>query len=162
MQRIKKIILIIGLIVALLCVGYKNRDNTVDYQDGEILDIEQNEQMIYDDFSISIMDIDSLLQNKVIGVVYFGRDTCSFCLAFNSILRKEYTESKNVTIYKFDTDYWRENDKFQTVLDKYDITNIPALIRIHQDNTFEKYLPDEDDDDIEVEKSLLLFLEDKK
>lgn len=36
-------------------------------------------------------------------------------------------------IYKFDTDFWREDEKFQNVLEEYNINSIPTLIKIDSD-----------------------------
>ena len=89
-----------------------------------------------DDFSVPIESIDSLLNNQILGFVYFGRDTCPMCLQFNKALAIEVKKIPGVIIYKFDTDRWRENEKFQKVLDKYDIKNIPCLIRITNSHSF--------------------------
>lgn len=58
----------------------------------------------FDDFSIQIEDIRELLNDEVIGIVYFGHDTCPFCLTLNSIIKTELDFAENVQIYKFDTD----------------------------------------------------------
>lgn len=131
----------------------------IDVNDFKInTETKQNEQTVYDDFSIKIDDINLLLCDKVSGVIYFGRDTCSFCLAFNTILQNAYTNAKDIVVYKFDTDFWREDTNCQTVLEKYDIKSVPALIRINQDKSYESFVPDEKADDAEVQESLQSFL----
>lgn len=115
-------------------------------------------ETVFDDFSIQIENIEDLLDDKVIGVVYFGRDTCPFCLTLNGILKAELDSIENIQIYKFDTDTWREDDRFQEVLDKYMITSIPALIRISADMTVEQFIPDENMNNEEVLMLLEQFL----
>ena len=115
-------------------------------------------ETVFDDFSIQIENIEDLLDDKVIGVVYFGRDTCPFCLTLNGILKAELDSIENIQIYKFDTDTWREDNRFQEVLDKYMITSIPALIRINADLTVEQFIPDESESNEEVNNSLHQFL----
>lgn len=115
-------------------------------------------ETVFDDFSIQIENIEDLLDDKVIGVVYFGRDTCPFCLTLNGILKAELDSIENIQIYKFDTDTWREDDRFQEVLDKYRITSIPALIRINADLKVEQFVPDENMNDEEVLMLLKQFL----
>lgn len=115
-------------------------------------------ETVFDDFSIQIEDIEDLLNDEVIGVVYFGRDTCPFCLTLNGILKKEMDAMEDICIYKFDTDVWREDERFQKVLDKYMIDSIPALIRINADLTFERFVPEETESNEEVQQSLRMFL----
>lgn len=113
---------------------------------------------VYDDFSIQISEIGQLLNGEITGIIYFGRDTCSFCLAFNSFLGAEYERIENLKIYKFDTDIWRENSEYQAVLDRYGIKSVPALIKIDQNGTFVTFVPDETANDEEVQQSLQSFL----
>lgn len=115
-------------------------------------------ETVPDDFSIPIEDIEDLLDDKIIGVIYFGRDTCSFCLTLNGILKSELEAHEEIQIYKFNTDVWREDDRFQEVLDKYMITSIPALIRINEDQSVEQFIPDETASNEEAQQSLHNFL----
>lgn len=116
-------------------------------------------ETIPDDFSIQIENIEDLLDDKVLGVIYFGRDTCPYCLTLNAILKSEIDSNEGIQIYKFDTDVWREDKRFQVVLDKYMIQSIPALIRINVDLTVEHFIPDETERDEEVHNCLRIFLE---
>lgn len=113
---------------------------------------------VYDDFSVQVSEINQLLDGEITGIVYFGRDTCSFCLAFNSLLKEEYKCVENLIIYKFDTDIWRENPEYQTALNQYGIESVPALIRINQNGTFVAFIPDEKANDKEVQQALQSFL----
>lgn len=90
-----------------------------------------------DDFSIQIDDISLLLDKEVIGIVYFGRDSCPNCAVFNDALRLILDELPDLKIYKFDTDFWRENIQYNEVLDLYGIDQVPMLIYISEDKTIQ-------------------------
>lgn len=146
-------------VLIMLCTecGTLHRGDNADSSTGNSLDISDLET-VPDDFSVQIEDIDDLLNNKIIGVIYFGRDTCPFCLALNGMLKSELESMGNVWIYKFDTDTWRGNDQYQEVLDKYTIQSIPTLIRINADLTVERFVPDETASNDDVLQELSLFL----
>lgn len=82
----------------------------------------------YDDFSQQITDIDDLSENRITGVIYFGRDTCQNCLQVNSIL-KDLVAKHGYSIYKFDTDEWRSKEDYEYILEKYQINSIPIIIK---------------------------------
>lgn len=115
-------------------------------------------ETVSDDFSVKIEDIDDLLDDKIIGIIYFGRDTCPFCLTLNGLLKEEIEANKNIQIYKFDTDVWREDERFQEILDKYMVQSIPALIRVNEDLTVDQFVLDESQSNEEVLQSLKFFL----
>ena len=78
-----------------------------------------------------------LLDKEVIGIVYFGRDSCPNCAVFNDALRLILDELPDLKIYKFDTDFWRENIQYNEVLDLYGIDQVPMLIYISEDKTIQ-------------------------
>lgn len=89
---------------------------------------------------IKIIDINDLINDKIEGLIYFGRDTCPVCNKFNEeFLNKELAENNNLIIYEFNTDYWRDNENFQKILNKYNITKIPTLIKITSDTSYNKF-----------------------
>ncbi|MGL4760040.1 MAG: thioredoxin family protein [Sarcina sp.] len=118
------------LLTVFLLVMYKNNTSLITNKDS------LNE--VSDYFTSPIKDITTLLNDEINGYVYFGRDTCEVCLHFNSYLEKEFKKNQDLMIYKFDTEYWRPNDNFQKILNKYNITTIPSLIKISTDNHFSK------------------------
>lgn len=69
--------------------------------------------------------------------IYFGRDTCPICQIYKPNLISVLSE-KNMQIYYFDTDYWREKEGFDEILNHYKIDGIPNLIYIKKDGTFDK------------------------
>ena len=89
-----------------------------------------------DDFSIIIDDLDLLIKDELKGIIYFGRDTCPNCLAFNVILNNIVENTYDLIIHKFDTDKWRNHENFQEILNKYNVSNIPSLISINDDGTY--------------------------
>lgn len=114
-----------------------------------------NDKEVYDSFTNKITDINQLINSELSGYVYFGRDTCPNCLQFNEFLKKEYIENEDLLIYKFDTDYWRNDENFTTVLDKYKISSIPTLILINKDKSYEIL---EFNNENDIESTLHYFL----
>lgn len=102
----------------------------------QIDDSQTTEEIIYDDFSIQIDDINKLLNNEIDGFIFFGRDTCPFCLNLNKFIKEEFENNEDLVVNKFDTDTWRKNENFQSVLDKYGVKKIPVLIKINADKTY--------------------------
>lgn len=90
-----------------------------------------------DDFSVQIDDISLLLDQEITGIVYFGRDSCPECAVFNDALRLILTELPDLKIYKFDTDYWREDIQYHEVLELYGVDRVPMLIYIAEDKTIQ-------------------------
>lgn len=132
-------IFIFGLIILNIYLFVKNISGSGVTQNAILA--EASEDFIYDDFSQKIENINELVNNEITGLVYVGRDTCINCLKFNEILREETNTNPSIKIYKFDTDFWREDDMFQYVLDKYEITQIPVLLKINE-TTYEKFVID--------------------
>ena len=97
------------------------------------------DEIVYADFIPHIKDIDLLLNGDFSGYLYIGRDTCTFCLEFNRYLREIYIYSEKLLIYFFDTDFWREDDNFNLLLEKYNVDSVPTLLNISYDGTFETF-----------------------
>lgn len=108
-----------------------------------------DEQIVYDDFSIKIHDLALITDENYSGYIYFGRDTCPFCLEFNKILKQELKDNSQLTIYKFDTDEWRETEDFQIILDKYEIEGIPALVKVETDKKLKTFSPEENETNLQ-------------
>lgn len=106
--------------------------NSMNYSEDEI-------DAAYLKFEID--NIEKLLSGDFYGIVYFMRNNCPACVKFNEILELEYTENGEFIIYKFDTNYWRENESFQKTLDQYNVTTVPHLIKIENDGSFVAFEP---------------------
>ncbi len=139
----KRILIMFGiffcLLTSVLCTNtiyQKHANNSAPNIEGQI-----------DDFSQPITDIDTLIAGTINGYIYFGRDTCPICKQFNVALSTEYKSNPNLVIYKFDTDYWRDNQKFQQVLDQYTIRNVPCLIK-KENSTIQVFGADDTDESI--------------
>ncbi len=105
---------------------------------GNPLSRETEVSSVNDDFSEQITDINQLIHGEVSGFVYFGSDTSPNCLAFNAALKK--VKTKDITIYKFDTDFWRQDEQFQKALDTYNVETMPVLLKIESNTQYEKFM----------------------
>ena len=119
----KNIKIILIVVLSLLCVSCQQKNT-------------QEQTLTVDDFSIIIDDLDLLIKDELKGIIYFGRDTCQNCLAFNVILNNIVENTDDLIIHKFDTDKWRNHENFQEILNKYNVSNIPSLISINDDGTY--------------------------
>lgn len=132
-QRIKVIYIVV--IVAALLITFANFYYQFDKHSYSKPTIMKEDFVLQeDDFSTPINDISALVNNEISGVIYFGRDTCPECLTLNIILHELCEENSEITIHKFDTDYWRDNDQFDEVLEKYGVKSIPLLVKVDGDN----------------------------
>lgn len=62
--------------------------------------------------------------------IYFGRPTCTECIAFENVLQ-EYLVGKKITIHYYNTQYWKDEDQnYEHVLALYDIQYVPLLVKI--------------------------------
>lgn len=77
----------------------------------------------------------------ILNIYLFVKNISGSGVTQNAILREETNTNPSIKIYKFDTDFWREDDMFQYVLDKYEITQIPVLLKINE-TTYEKFVID--------------------
>lgn len=151
------VLLSIGLTLTLVIetrgasiVNNKNKENE--------LTLKIDNKVVYDNFTTKITDINQLIDKNINGYIYFGRDTCPKCLDFNNILEKEYSINKDLLIYKFDTDYWRKDKNFKNVLEQYNISSVPILIKF-KDGQIKKTLDiDFDKKNVEeIQKELSSF-----
>ncbi|MCL2840472.1 MAG: hypothetical protein FWE05_06825 [Defluviitaleaceae bacterium] len=93
------------------------------------------------DFLPRIEDINILLNGEFEGFLYVGRDTCHVCLVFNVYLYEIYSSANELSIYFFDTDYWREHEYFNVVLERFHTSNVPALVHMIDEDSFYTFLP---------------------
>lgn len=68
------------------------------------------------------------------GYVYFGRHTCENCMDFEPLL-ESVAKEENVQVYYFNLINFRAQagiteEQIQKVLDKYNVTSIPCLLKI--------------------------------
>lgn len=152
-KQVKCVFGLIGIVMILLLL-YEYREN----KNSKILsEVTINKQI--DDFSIEINDIQGFLDGEIIGIVYFGRDTCDFCTVFNSILAECYKYVKNLKIYKFDTDKWRNDERYDSIIEKYNVKQVPTLVKISENKEICIFSTEKDTDE-EIKKELLEFLND--
>lgn len=151
----KKHIILLLLILLIITSIFVSKTITKTYY---VNKEEQNVEEVNDYFTTKINDINKLINDEITGYVYFGRDTCRVCLYLNTFLEKEYNENSDLLIYKFDTDYWRDNENFQNVLDKYSVSTVPTLIKINKDKTYEaKKFDGENEEEMQLELHEFLY-----
>lgn len=125
LKILKKIYIIFILIIFILIifilnlfVFFKNK-----YETTQLIKLESIEETIR-------------LKSEL-SVVYFGRETCPFCNDFIKKINNYLSLNRN-KIYYFDTDKFRNNDKFKYVLDLYEVSEVPDLVKLNN-GMIEKY-----------------------
>jgi len=134
---------------------------------GEEISLDSNGDITNDTFNkvVKIKNVDEFLAIDT-GYIHFGRESCSSCRAFMPIL-SEIANQKNITVYYFDTGYFRENallteDELQTFFSEYQVISVPIVIEIRDGQTNDTYVPmfNEERDNTDVVKSTLIdFIE---
>lgn len=69
-------------------------------------------------------------------VIYFG-SSCPFCKNFEKKINSYLSLNEN-KVYYFDTDKFRNDDKFKYILDLYEVKEVPALVKTNN-NSIEKF-----------------------
>lgn len=153
LERLMRKSIVIILILTVLCFACGCQSKSAEIKNNDF------ENGMPDTFSVPIDDIATLEDRKLVGYIYFSRETCPVCMIFNAYIDACLETSGNPVIYKFDTDMWRENEKFQAILDEYQVSAIPTLVRIYDDKTMIVF---ESDAETEKEfiKDLIAFLSD--
>lgn len=93
-----------------------------------------NNRIVIDTFTDKIYDIEKLENYELQGYILFGRDTCPICREFNKYLEEYVNNNPETKIYKFDTDYWRNHNKYEDILEQYKINQVPTLIKLTDKN----------------------------
>ena len=85
--------------------------------------------------------------------IYFGRPTCVSCVEFASYLEK-YLDESGWVVYYFDTEYWKDNPRYDLILEKYQVATVPLLVET-MDGEFRSYYEfDPDASDAEIASQL--------
>lgn len=61
--------------------------------------------------------------------LYFGRDTCKYCRAFQPLLDEAMKDSDAI-VYRYDTDKHADDVDFQDVLDENEVVTVPKLVKL--------------------------------
>lgn len=88
--------------------------------------------------------------------VYFGRPTCPDCVEFEKHLNA-YLENNRWTIYYFNTAYWKDDPRFDNILNKYNVYGVPSLVEIVNGTYSAEYQFHPDDSGDEIQKQLKIF-----
>ena len=138
----RKLWLLIGVFcIAFLLCAAKNP---------EASESESNENLI-----VGIGNLEFFSQ-KGSYIVYFGRPTCIECVKLEPVLL-DYLESAGTKVYYFNTDYWKDDPKFEDILSEYQVDSVPMLIKIKSGNYDDKYIPDVSLSEDELKESLDKF-----
>lgn len=127
----KTLMIFICIGIFLLCAGltfgaiYLINNEKVD-------ETEKAKQIIRDDYELVDNDqFNDIVSDSESVFVYIGRDTCPHCAKFAPLLREAIKETNHL-VYYYDTAAAREDnvDKLTENMEKFEITNVPALIKI--------------------------------
>lgn len=92
--------------------------------------------------------------------VYFGRPECPDCVVFEDYL-KEFLQNNHWVVYYFDTAYWKDNSRYDSILRKYKIDGVPALVKVVDKELTDTFCFDENMDDQEIAAELDGFFGEK-
>ena len=99
------------------------------------------------------------------GFVHFGKETCASCKVFFPVL-SEASSLENLTVYYFDTGYFRENSllsesELQEIFSDYQVLSVPIVIKISDGQTVDTYYPkfnEQRNNTEEIQESIRNFL----
>lgn len=75
-------------------------------------------------------DYESVLAEEE-AYLYFGRDSCPYCRAFQPLLEEAMSET-GTKVYYYDTDARKQDDRFQDILDTNEVKTVPKLVRLQE------------------------------
>lgn len=61
--------------------------------------------------------------------LYFGRETCKYCKAFEPLLENAINDT-SATVYYYDTDEHNGSEDFQDILDENEVVTVPKLVKL--------------------------------
>lgn len=107
-------LLSVMLIVQLVTSGVTKKDTT---KKDEIAEVEYDVSMFN---SIDATAFMSLLKDKEPSLIYFGRETCTFCVQFLPVLQQAQTDLGYQMNYIDVTDVDTTTDDFESMIELYD------------------------------------------
>jgi predicted bacteriocin transport accessory protein len=81
--------------------------------------------------SVSDAETYADVMDQDVAYLYFGRDTCKYCRAFEPLLEAAMTETDAV-VYHYDTDEHNGDADFQDILDAHEVVTVPKLVKIEK------------------------------
>lgn len=88
--------------------------------------------------------------------VYFGRPTCLECIEFEKELRT-FLETSNWVVYYYDTAYWKDDPRYDSILSKYCVESVPMLVKICFGEYESSFAYDPSADSLETQEQLNRF-----
>lgn len=149
----RKIFLLALTIFIIVCLNQKVIHTNSDLKMNTASNINQTENSNALNSNLIKINSSNIFNEESDKFIYFGRDTCPICQIYKPNLISVLSE-KNMQIYYFDTDYWREKKGFDEILNHYKINEIPNLIYIKKDGSFDKQNLDINPKDFENEEAL--------
>lgn len=71
------------------------------------------------------------VMDQDVAYLYFGRDTCKYCRAFEPLLEESISETDAV-VYHYDTDEHSGDEDFQNILDAHEVVTVPKLVKLEK------------------------------
>lgn len=90
--------------------------------------------------------------------VYFGRPTCPHCVLLYPRLEK-VAKDNNITIHYVNTDEYREVEKFQEILNTYEINYVPYLAKFENGKIVNVFDNSEENNEKKTIENLKVFLQ---
>lgn len=130
-----------------------------------VLNNEESDPAI-DDTQIVKIERDADLFDIDDGYVYFGRETCSSCIAFLPILT-EVANDQGITVYYFDTGYFRGNsllseEELQTIFTDYQVLSVPIVVEMRDGEPCSTLIPkfnEQKDNTSDIKESIKTFFD---
>ncbi|MBC1501876.1 hypothetical protein HB943_14845 [Listeria weihenstephanensis] len=116
-NNVVKVLLLVAVLVFSLVACHSETSKS-----GEIVPIEK---------SAAVLDLFKDNDSKEVKYIYFGRETCDFCKKLTTDL-KDTLKKKDVSILYYDTDKHRLDKDFQNVIEKYQLVEVPYLVKMKQ------------------------------
>lgn len=84
--------------------------------------------------------------------IFFGRPTCLECVTFEPHLTS-YLDRSGWVVYYFNTAYWKDNPRYDQILEQYHVTAVPALVKTMNGEFRDLYQfdPDAGEEDIQTQ-----------
>lgn len=89
-------------------------------------------------------------------IIYFGRDTCPSCVVATQFLQ-EYLSEEDITISYFNTDTFRDDTCFPTVIKDFNITVVPSLVLVQNGKYIKSVSLVSDSGDLDIEQLYQIF-----
>lgn len=130
----RNLIIILSLIVFILIGIFSQKAKEKAEKEREIKNYESSVSKYEEITDLQFLNDDKTLE----GFVFIGRKTCSSCRLFVKVIN-EITYGKEINIKYFDTDKYRNSKYYDEILEKYQIDQVPYMVLVKEDGSFETF-----------------------